>query len=162
MEQITPFLLPGAIAFATIAVFISQIIKGKNDNRTVGEQVSSEVINAFKVQVDQLKAMRTEDKATFDAQVINFTNQVSSLNKEIGNLNGMLSEKDKQIDKYEKIFQNRDPELLKLLQDIKTFMGDLHKVVLQVDDRTKKSEERNLKIDKGHIAAAKVIVEEGK
>lgn len=150
MQEIIPFLLPASVALASILVFFSTYMKRKNDVTTAGQTASVEVINTFQTQVAQLKEQRLEDKKNYDETLAKFTIQVNTLSSEVGRLTGIISEKDKQIERYEKIFQNRDPELLKVLQEIKEFMKDMHTKLTIVDDRTKKSEERNLKIDLGH------------
>lgn len=47
---------------------------------------------------------------------------------EIGKLQAVLEEKEKQIVKYETIFANRNPELTETLKEIRDFMKDLHTI----------------------------------
>lgn len=154
LQELGPYILPAVIALAALLVFLSQYFNGKDKARANGEQVSSEVISAYTVQVQQLKDQRIEDKASYEKSIANYTTQVTHLSGEVGRLNGIISEKDKQLEKYETIFQNRNPDLTNVLTDIKNFMVKLNTTLVAVDDRTKKSEERDAKIDHGHVVAA--------
>ena len=75
---------------------------------------------------------------------------IQSLTLEIGRMKGLMTSKDQQLEEFTKIFQNRDPEMLTVLNEIKDFMKLLH-------DKVNSNQARNEKIDKstaknaGHI-----------
>lgn len=84
--------------------------------RQTSSKVASEVITAYKVQVEQYKE-----------QVKTYNEKVNDLTGKIGHLEGTLQEKNKQIDDYKSILQNRNPELEKILSQIALFMEKIDK-----------------------------------
>lgn len=75
-------------------------------------RASAEVINLYKIQVDQLKD-----------EVRTLREQISSLTQQVGHLQGEVGEKDKKIKDYLGILQNRNPELegfIRLVSEVAT------------------------------------------
>lgn len=62
-------------------------------------------------------------------------------NLEVARLNGVVTEKDKHIETLTKIIQDKNPETLKLLEEIKDGNAIVHKFMEQVFDYMKKANE---------------------
>lgn len=69
-------------------------------------------------------------------------NNLQGLTLEVGQLKGQLLEKEKKLEEYTTIFQNRDPELLKILTEIREIM-------VSVNDYMRKGEARLIRTDRG-------------
>jgi len=70
---------------------------------------------------------------------------------QIGKLEAVLEEKEKQIVKYETIFANRNPELNTILEEIRTFMRDIHNQNKYQTDILEKRQERDKTIDEASL-----------
>ncbi len=105
---------------------------------------------------------------SMDGKIKQFELNFITLTKLLGEKDGIISTKNDQLQQYEKIFQNRDPELLKVLGNISNFMKSLdgrvgtmykesqatHRAVRQElklqTTILQKTERRNTDIDKAH------------
>jgi chromosome segregation ATPase len=107
-----------------------------NNWRSGKDKVGSEVLSLYKQQIGALEAdiLRGREKAH------ELGNQLQALTLELGKLRGEVVARDKQITEYREIFQNRDPQLLEILAEIRDFMASL-------DAKTDRNEKRNIKID---------------
>lgn len=119
----------------TLALVVYNFTKGRSS-------VSAEVINTYEVQVKQLKE-----------QIAEMREDIKSLTLKVGEQTGIIQEKDRQITQLQEILQNRNPELIEVLQEIRTFMKDLHNQICVIDERTLKTEQRENIIDSGHAVA---------
>jgi chromosome segregation ATPase len=93
--------------------------------RTGAKQVSTEVLANYekldkqqKEQIDAYKKDIAEIRATMRATEMTFIEKISKLE-------GQLSEKDKRVKDLELIVTNRNPDLEKILSDIRDFMKRL-------------------------------------
>ena len=73
------------------------------------------------LQEKQIKALKDDAEITRQ-HGHELGNQIQVLSGKVGKLEGQLSEKQRQLADYRAIFQNRDPELIKVLGEIKDFM----------------------------------------
>lgn len=122
---ITPFLnTVGLIVLAAAIVF--------NNWRTGSKQVSSEVISNYNV----LDIQQKEQIAEKDRQIVQSQKDIAEIKtamgrmkeefaNELGKLQGQLTSKDKQIADLQSTILNRNPELEKLLTDIRNFMKEI-------------------------------------
>lgn len=137
-----------------IVAAITVILAYKSSGLTNKSNVTTEVMQAYKTQVEQLKEQRIEDQKQRTAEFQSFTSQISALTLKIGKQEGIIQEKDKQIERLQAIVENRDPELKKVLDDLTKWMKDTHEVMARIDGRTIREEERSKLVDQGHVAAA--------
>lgn len=119
--------------------------------------LSKEIREDYKERNDQLSKRIDEYKAEQTAQ-----------GKEIAKLSGIIEEKDKYIESLTKIIQGRNPEIVDLLktikdlnEQVKDFMQQnlvaLKGISDELDYQTDildKTDERNKKVDQGHVEAA--------
>lgn len=147
------FSTPLTIAAATVFLFAAQIINGKSKLAVQQSIVSSEVITAYETQVKQLKEKQSEDKKSYDESVVGFRNEITALTLRIGEQNGIMGQQKQVITKYEEILQNRNPELVKILGEIKDFMRAMSEKVDAINDRSEKREKRDKAVDQGHVEA---------
>lgn len=104
--------------------------------RTGSGKVSSEVITAYRTQVEQLREELKIEKS-----------QITALQLRIATMEGANVEKDKKIKEYTEIFQGKNPDqtaymnkTLEILTEIKNFMQGLN-------EKSQTNENRNIKID---------------
>ncbi len=156
---IQPYLIPLTIGVATIIIFIGQLISGKNDRQAQNNTVSSEVINAYAEQVKQLREKASEEKKSYDLNLKELRKEISDLTLRIGEQNGKIQEKDRVILEYKEIFQNRNPELVDVLKQIKDFMVEIHGKIDLIEIRSEKREKRDLAVDSGHLQGVQALVD---
>lgn len=97
------------IEFAGFAVMTTVILflRGKSG----ASQVSNDIITTYKLRVEQLEA---NEKVSRDRS--------HEHTKEIGQLQGALVEKERELERLRTILENRDPELVTTLKSIQGFM----------------------------------------
>jgi len=105
-----------------------------------GKGVAKEVIDAYKIQVDQLRQELIEAKTEYFKQLDGLKTEITNLNLKLANIEGQLIEKDKKIAELTTIFQGRDPELVQILREIRDFMK-------RIEDQSRTNQTRNDKID---------------
>ncbi len=111
-----------------------------------------------------------------------FSENLITLTKQLGESAGIIATKNEQLQQYELIFQNRDPELLKLLTSLGVSLSDINNFMKSLDGRIgtmyresqatnravklelkvqteilKKTDKRNTEIDKAHGQASRAI-----
>lgn len=129
--------------------------------RAGGKGVSSEVISTYREQVAQLKEEIAAEGAGREADKHSLKNEIQVLSLKLATLQGQMIEKDKKIAELTNIFQGRDPELLKILTEIRDFMKTLTNQSSTIAVRSKTNEVRNELIDsntaqdKGHVMRGK-------
>lgn len=141
------------VAAAGTILFVQQLINGRSKLNAQNQAVSNETLTAYVAQVALLKDKQAEDKISYDATVEKFSKQISELTLRIGEQTGIIGEQQKRIDEYKEIFQNRNPDLLEVLKEIRTFMGDLHSKVATIEARSEQREIRDKAVDEGHLKA---------
>lgn len=136
MEKIALWVSLAANAFLLFYNIIERIRNG-----TSGTQ--KEIRDTYKERADQLERVVSELKL-----------QVTGLNSEISSFKAVLAEKEKQNGLLVEIFQNRNPELIKVLNEIKDFLKALHGKVdedlnISVENKQllKESKQRHDQID---------------
>ena len=111
--------------------------------RVGGKGVAKEVIDNYRTRQDQL-----------EAQLGRTNRELQDLKLEIARMNGQVIEKDKKIEELTTIFQNRNPELVEILKEIRNFMH-------RIEKQTTINQTRNIAIDKatdiqeGHVLRKK-------
>lgn len=98
MQFVTNYLVPLGILAAAIAYVISQWKSG-------GSKASTEVIATYREQVQQLKdELATQAKA--------HTEQMTALTAKVGELTGLITAKDTQINELKNLLLEKTPEML--------------------------------------------------
>lgn len=111
-SQLVPVMnFAGMLILGGVIVFI-QWRQGTTKASQDGLQVSSEVINAYKEQVAQLKE-----------QLENYRKEMSILSTKVGELTGMLGEREKQNNQLREILTNRNPEMEAFYKEAMSMMG---------------------------------------
>ena len=126
---------------ALVIFFASQYRKGKDQSTT-----------------DLINLLQSKDEAQSKI-ITDYQNKFDEINKELGYLRGLLNEKEKKVEEYKAIFEVRDPEQKKfmqnvteatvesatymkesniILQEIRTFMSGLNSHLLFIEDRNRK------------------------
>lgn len=129
------FLQPGTpliILLGAVAIALNQYFNGRSS-------LSKEVISTYEVQVKQFKE-----------QIITFREEMSTLTLKVGEQNGIIKEKDKYIIELKALLQDRNPELIDLIKDLKGFMEKINIQLSAINDRTFRTEHRDNIIDQGH------------
>lgn len=152
-EYISRNLTTITVAAAGVVLFVQQLMNGRSKLNVQNQTVSNETLTAYVAQVALLKDKQAEDKISYDATVEKFSKQINELTLRIGEQTGIIGEQQKRIDEYKEIFQNRNPDLLEVLKEIRTFMGDLHSKVAVIEERSEKREIRDKAVDEGHLRA---------
>lgn len=106
-----------------VSMFYNNWRKGTNN-------VEDKVLSLYKEQITALEAdiVRARERSH------ELGNQIQTLSIEVGKLRGEIVARDKQLDDYKQIFQNRDPQLLEILTQFRDYMI--------------RNEQRNTRIDK--------------
>ncbi len=83
---------------------------------------------------------------------------------QINKLETILEEKDKQLDRYEKIFANRNPDLTDILKEIRDFMNAIHEQNMRQTAMLEMSHQRDTIVDSAAGVGIKVkeIVKDNK
>ncbi len=118
--------------------------------RSGKDKIGGEVLSLYKEQIAALEAdvQRTRERSH------ELGNAVQKISLELGIVKGQLQEKDKKLEEYSAIFQNRNPELQQVLGEIRDFMKMIHA-------QGTRFETRNTAIDKasttdtGHLLRKK-------
>lgn len=92
----------GMIAIG-IGYLFSQFKKG-------GSQSATEVITLLRIKDEEQKQI-----------ILEFQTRFENINKELGNLQGQLQEKDKKLEEYMAIFQGRSPEQVQYQTEMRKF-----------------------------------------
>jgi chromosome segregation ATPase len=124
------------------------------DRRKSGQDtINANTINGYKQQVEQLESHID----SYKEDVGFLTNKVSELTRAVGQAEGVISEKDKQIEALTKLVQGRNPEMTALFTELKLLMQRIS-VHLESNERemTKQTQllteakDRYTKIDAAH------------
>lgn len=115
-------LLTLAAVAALVGVAVSQYRKGSREEKTDVVSSAEKLTNFWKEQSEGYKIMMEEKDKRYQEQI-------NELTKQVGELRGQLNEKVAQAERYEKIFQGRNPEqeafmktMLAVAQQSQTFM----------------------------------------
>lgn len=80
------------------------------------DSLNKDIINTYRTRIDQL-----------NADHLGNAKNIKELTQELYKMQGAINEKDKEINRLREIVENRNPELLQVLQDIKKFLGEIKK-----------------------------------
>lgn len=114
----------------------------KNQNTTI----DSETIASLSRQIE-----------VFKGELVTYKQQMHDMTLKVGEQMGIIASQKETIEKYEKILQNRNPELTNILKEISEFMRKIDEkstvTMKELGFQTgllKKQEERSSKLDKTH------------
>ena len=120
--------------------------------------LTREIVNDYKIRNEQL-----------DKRIKEMDEKINLQGKDIAHLTGVISEKDKHIESLTKILQNRNPELVDLMNEIKTsnvevknymkasieHFGTVTKMLKDQSGTLEELKKRNDTIDSAHGIAVK-------
>ena len=137
----------------TGAVVVLGILFILKTNKSQVSEIDSNTIASLKRQIE-----------AYTSEVEGYKKQVQEFTLRIGHQEGVITTQKETIEKYEKILQNRNPELTTVLTEIRDFIKVLYesdkKVMRELNFQTgflKKAEERNTKLDKAHTEIQKTL-----
>lgn len=114
--------------------FISMVAAGVLYWRRGASKTSSEVldlyeknISALKEQMARMSEEHKEQLAAYDKKHHDLRNELQTLTLQLGNLQGQLTEKEKKIEDYIKVFQGRSPEQEQYMEDMRLFTAGVAK-----------------------------------
>lgn len=85
-------------------------------NKQGVDTLNKDIINTYKTRIDQLN---TDHQGN--------AKNIKELTQELYKMQGAINEKDKEINRLREIVENRNPELLQVLQEIKSYLVDIKK-----------------------------------
>lgn len=133
LESITSFLTDSAPFLAVLYIVYKEYKSGANG-------IAVKVKDTYKERVEQLEKMVGELQDEHDEH-----------SKQIVRLETQLSEKDKQLERYERIFANRNPDLTKVLSNIEQFMSQIFQQNKHQTSILEKRQTRDKKIDDASV-----------
>jgi len=116
----------GAVGVAVFAVSFA-IAQWKNGKGSA----SVETVQTYKELLEAREKKYQEKQDEMQAQI-------NDLSAKIGEYKGLLSGKDQQIADYKKIFENRDPALQDILQEMSQFMRQVDGRLTEIAEHIKK------------------------
>ena len=132
------FLIP------TIAAIILGVLYVAKTWKSQSSEIDSSTIASLKRQME-----------AYTSEVEGYKKQVHELTFKAGEQEATIKILKETIEKYEKILQNRNPELTQLLIEIRDFMKSSKKELVFQTDLLKKAESRDSKLDKTHAEIQK-------
>lgn len=155
MQEFLPYITSiGFLALGAGIIFVQYRI-GSN----TGIQVSSQVIQTYKTQVEQLREELAVERKGRETDRHALKNEIQKLSLQLERIKGAEAEKDKKLKEYMEIFQGRNPEQeasmkyimevaqgsakymkesSEILKEVKEFMKQLNKHVGTISDRNKR------------------------
>lgn len=113
-------------AIGTIAIAGFLAIK---ELRAGSKKITSEVITNYEILDKQQKDNIQECRANLVGATKSMHELELRTNERIATLEGVVGEKDKQLQTLNQIVSNRNPELEKILEDIRDFMKNMSEMV---------------------------------
>lgn len=123
----------------TAAMAILGVLYVMKTWKNQSSEIDAGTIGSFKRQVEALTS-----------EVQGYKTQMHELTLLVGEQKGIIKVQKETIEKYELILQNRNPELLEVLKEIRDFMRTLQKETSFQTDLLRKNEARSTVIDKTH------------
>lgn len=108
LTSVTPLVILLYLAFKEL----------KSGSSALNEKIKKEYKEMADVLEKRIKNIEESNKQK-DTEIIQYKT-------EIAEFKGIIKEKDRQLDRYEEIFQNRNPEMIKMLESINTFLREIH------------------------------------
>jgi hypothetical protein len=119
ITSILPYLNSLGLLGLAAAIFYTQFSTG-------ARQVNSEVLANYKA----LDEQKTQQISNYEKDIAEIKNAMRTMEKDfierIAKMEGQLKEKNSQIDSLNVILANRNPDLEKILGEIRDFMKDIH------------------------------------
>ncbi len=104
--------------------------KGGNDAESKATGAYKNVADAYEKEINQLKTQMTAQAEAFRKQMHeqseSFRAEINALTAKVGELTGILQEKNDRIKTLEEIATNRNPEIITLMTDIRNFMQNIN------------------------------------
>lgn len=116
-------LIPIASAVSTFALIGFLAFR---ESRSGSHEITREVITNYKTLDEQQKANIQECRDNLVGATKSMHELELRTNERIANLEGVVSEKDKQLQTLNSIVSNRSPELENTLHDIRNFMKNIN------------------------------------
>lgn len=148
-------------SFGVVAVAAYLVWK---EYRTGTSVINSQVVNNYEALNKQQKEKIAEQEKAIEKYQADMAEIKTSMQKmkeeharDIGSLQGQITAKDKHISDLQKTILNRNPELEKLLGDIRDFMENIYKQNQHQTTILEAGQLRNIKIDhatqqeEGHV-----------
>lgn len=117
----------------------SQFSKGDRQDKNEVLNSSNTIIEFWKSQAENLKiigeARDKENAEKYDKMAKDFTTQVTTLTREVGEVRGQFNAESKQKEEYLKILQNRNPEMQKFMETMlaaTTQQAEINKGVMEL------------------------------
>ena len=122
MKNISTLLLPAIVVIGGGFYVWGKVKEGKRDGK-------KSTLDLLGEEVEKLRQLvESKDKENKESSERN-KNTIHTLEKNIVSLQTQIDEKDKKLREYIEIFQGRDPQLLKVLNDIHLFMERIEKKI---------------------------------
>lgn len=136
-----------ATIISTASIVFVALVLGIKEWKSGSGKISNQVIANYEALDKQQKEIIAEK----DKQILAFRDEMHALDKSfterIAKLEGIVQEKNKQLENFTKILANRSPELENVLSDVKEFMRVLTESTLFQNKILKKQQERDEIID---------------
>jgi chromosome segregation ATPase len=115
--------------------------------RNGGNQYKEELIKDLKNTVQQRECVITQLNQDKTNLIINHQKQITDLQKELSKLQEIVEEQSRKLKQYADILENRDPQTLEILQQIKDEMAKLnqHQIFQEKNVEMVKSDLKNKK-----------------
>lgn len=137
----------------TAAMVILGYLYVVKSNKSQVSEIDGNTIASLKRQID-----------AYTTEVSSYKQQMHEMTLKVGEQQGIIAVQKETIEKYERILQNRNPELTEVLKEIRDFMGQLMKstdLMVQSDRKVmqelqlqtriiKKEEQRTRVLDDTH------------
>jgi len=137
----------------TAAMVVLGYLYVRKANKSQVSEIDGNTIASLKRQID-----------AYTSEVATYKQQMYQMTLRVGEQQGIITVQKETIEKYEKILQNRNPELTDILKEIRDFMKDIKesdkKVMKELEFQTKiikKGDDRAETLDKTH----KEIIDKG-
>jgi len=137
--------IPIISAGATLSLVVLLAIK---EWRSGSGKISAEVITNYKNLDDQQKAIIEEYKISLATATTTIQQMDMRFAEKVAKFEGIILAKDKQIEDLSKILSNRNPELEKVLSDIRNFMQQIIQTNLAQTKMLEGQQKRNQAIGK--------------
>ena len=136
-----------AIIAGTPSIVVSALL-GWREFRSGSSKISTEVISNYKTLDDQQKANIQECRDNLVGATKAMHDMETKFVDRISNLEGVVSEKDKQLQNVTQILANRNPKLEQTLEDIRNFMKNMNDINVSQLTILQTSQKRDMKQDK--------------
>jgi hypothetical protein len=117
-------------------------------------KIDEATITALKNQIDAIRGEFGTYKEITEKTMGELKQQLLNLTQLVGKQEGIIEVKNQQLQHYEEIFKNRNPELTQVLTEIRDFMKDSQRELKSQTTILKEIKVRNDSIDRAHGSVA--------